>query len=219
MKPAWRQHRAYPYVAPFAVYVLLLMGARWIHADAKYAVYPVMVVWVGGMLLRGARKLPSLACKAPLASVGWGLLGAVLWIAPYPWLSSVGPGSTTGFNPAIFENREIQAGLVAMRLIGAVLVVPWMEEVFWRGFLMRHLIREDFESVPLGTYGHLSFWGTTALFVLAHLDQAGVALIFGLLAGAWFLRTRSLGDVVLLHAVTNLALGAYVLATRSWYFW
>jgi membrane protease YdiL (CAAX protease family) len=57
------------------------------------------------------------------------------------------------------------------------------------------------------------------MFVLAHADQWGVALLWGSMAGYWFIRTRALGDIILLHAVTNLALGIYVLATGRWYFW
>ena len=37
--------------------------------------------------------------------------------------------------------------LVAVRWIGATLVVPVMEELFWRSFLMRWFQRTQFETV------------------------------------------------------------------------
>lgn len=51
-------------------------------------------------------------------------------------------GESTGFDPR--ENGEIDWSFVVIRLIGAVLVVPVMEESFCRLFLMRWLHHPDF---------------------------------------------------------------------------
>jgi membrane protease YdiL (CAAX protease family) len=40
-----------------------------------------------------------------------------------------------------------------------------------------------------------------------------------LLAGFWFVKTKNLGNAIVLHATTNLCLGIYVIATKSWFFW
>jgi CAAX prenyl protease-like protein len=99
-----------------------------------------------------------------------------------------------------------------------VLVVPLMEELFWRSFLLRYLIDQNFESVPVGSFTWPSFLVTTVLFGLEHHF-----LVAGMLAGAIYslllYRTRSLAQCVLAHAVTNLALAGYVLYTGNWYFW
>lgn len=212
------RHPIFPYAAPFAAY-LLLLSANGLHRDAVYIVYPIMVFTVGLLLAYGWNRLPEIRFTRPALSVLLGLLGCVIWVGLYPWLGRTDPAAGAGFNPAKFESAEIQWGLIAFRLAGTALIVPLMEEVFWRGFLQRYFIKDDFLSVPLGTYSHLSFWGVTGMFVLAHFDQWGVALLWGLLAGWWFVRTRSLGDVILLHATTNLALGIYVLVTKQWFFW
>jgi CAAX prenyl protease-like protein len=111
---------------------------------------------------------------------------------------------------------------VAARFVRLVVVVPLVEEIFWRGFLMRWLIDPDrpFTATPFGTYAPRAVALTTAAFMLAHApsDWFG-ALVFGL-AMAWLaVRTKSLAACVAMHAVANLALGVYVMATRSWGFW
>ena len=42
--------------------------------------------------------------------------------------------------------------LAAVRLAGAVLAVPVMEELFWRSFMMRYLIDSRFTVVALGAF-------------------------------------------------------------------
>jgi uncharacterized membrane protein YeaQ/YmgE (transglycosylase-associated protein family) len=58
------------------------------------------------------------------------------------------------------------------------------------------------------------------LFTLVHTkpDYLG-AVIFSLLIGGLYVRTKSVGACVLAHAVANLVLGIYVMATRQWGFW
>jgi membrane protease YdiL (CAAX protease family) len=43
--------------------------------------------------------------------------------------------------------------------------------------------------------------------------------VSGIIYNWWMRRTRSLGDVMLTHAVTNLALAVYVIVTQRWMFW
>ncbi len=108
--------------------------------------------------------------------------------------------------------------LFAFRLAGITICVPIMEELFWRGFLMRWLIQEDFTSVPLGAYQPFSFWVTTACFAMVHGSEWLLAVGVGILYGAWFIRTKSLGSVMLAHGSTNLLLALYCLITNDWHF-
>jgi CAAX prenyl protease-like protein len=208
----------FPYVAPFVLFMLML-ASKDLHEHAVYISYPLMVFIVGLTIAYVWNRLPEFKIANPLGSIGLGLAGTVLWIGLYPWLGQTDPDPASGFNPEIFESSAIQWGLILFRMAGFVLIVPIMEEVFWRGFLQRYLVKEEFESVSLGTFTPFSFCATTGMFVLAHANQWGVALLWGILAGVWFVRTKCLGDVILLHAVTNFALGVYVIVTKKWYFW
>ena len=74
------------------------------------------------------------------------------------------------FDPTTIASVNLRYAFLAFRVVGAVLVVPVMEELFWRSFLIRWLVNEDFRSVPVGTFTWSSFLITTAFFGLEH-DQ------------------------------------------------
>jgi CAAX prenyl protease-like protein len=109
--------------------------------------------------------------------------------------------------------------VVTLRLVRAVLLVPLLEEFFWRGWLPRWLISGQWASIPLGRYTPLAFVGTALLFASEHGPYWDVGLLCGLLYNWWMWRTQSLGDLVLVHAVTNAALGAFVLVTGQYAYW
>ena len=46
-----------------------------------------------------------------------------------------------------------------------------------------------------------------------------VGLVCGIIYNLWMRRTRSLGDLMLTHATTNLALSLYVIGTHRWMYW
>ncbi|MEA3187909.1 MAG: protease family protein, partial [Chthoniobacter sp.] len=124
------------------------------------------------------------------------------------------------------KNRPLFLTVLALRFLRLVIVVPLLEEIFWRGFLLRDLIDRDFEKVPMGAWSAKSFAVVTFLFGLAHWGAAwwpGPDFVPALFAGAIFngvaYRTRSLGSCILAHAVTNLLLGIYILRTGQWGFW
>jgi membrane protease YdiL (CAAX protease family) len=231
----------FPYVFPFALFSLFL-AAESLHPLAVYAVYPVKTFAVGLALFLLLRRLPSLVPNRPWLSIGIGALVFVEWVGldaqAYSFSlfcaeqinnlgQTIGSGPLfrdlhtprSGFNPYVFGHAEMAWGLIFFRILGAAAVVPVMEEIFWRGFLMRYLVREDFEKIPLGTYTFFSFAVTTLAFAAVHGAQWPLALMCGLLYGGWFLFTKNLGNVIIAHAVTNLLLGLYVVKTGRWYFW
>ena len=102
---------------------------------------------------------------------------------------------------------------------GTMLMNAPAEELFWRGWLPRWLQDQDFVKVPLGRYTTFAFLVTALLFASEHGPYWEVGLLAGLAYNWWMWRTRSLGDLVLAHAVTNACLSAYVWATREWQYW
>ena len=163
--------------------------------------------------------------------VNWAGSGAVglaifaLWIAP----DLLFPGYR---HSILFENavtgkigRSFGPGALAdplvlgLRGLRAVVIVPIVEELFWRGWLMRWLIEPKFENVRLGTYTAASFWVVAVLFASEHGPYWDVGLAAGILFNLWMIRTRSLGDLILSHAVANLSLSAYVIAAGKWEYW
>ncbi len=102
------------------------------------------------------------------------------------------------------------------------MIVPVVEELFWRGWLMRWLIDGGkFTRVPLRRLWHrsTSFWNVALLFASEHGTYWDVGLIAGVIFNFWMVRTKSLGDLILAHAVTNSCLSAYVVAAGKWEYW
>lgn len=182
-----------------------------------YLIYPVKTVAVGAVILWFWKSLPSLRPSAPLTSVIVGILGVVLWVGLDPFLVHY-EQPPIGRNPFQLYPPTEAWTLFAIRVLGIALVVPITEELFWRGFLMRWLIKEDFTSVPLGTYQPVSFFVTTAFFAGEHGPEWPLGVVVGLLYGFWFVRTKSLGSVMLAHGVTNLLMALYCLVENDWHF-
>jgi CAAX prenyl protease-like protein len=147
------------------------------------------------------------------------VLVLAIWISPQELFRF--PGRFDGFNPRVFPpGSAIYWGTISLRFLRLVVVVPLLEEIFWRGFLLRVLIDENFESVPIGSFSWLSFSGVSLCFGLAHWGpDFPAALITGALYNLVAIRTRSLSSCVLAHAVTNLLLGCYIMKTLQWGFW
>ena len=128
-----------------------------------------------------------------------------------------------GFDPSRWEHcTRCYAFVIGARFLRMVVVVPLVEEIFWRGFLMRYLIAGDrsFARVPFGTPSWKAFGVTTSAFMLVHAKEDWLgALIFGSLMYFLCIRGKSLAACVWMHAVANLLLGIYVLKTRQWGFW
>ena len=160
---------------------------------------------------------PGPGALALATALGLGV--AALWVGldgHYPELPFLG-GKRSSFDP----NAMPRAGMiafVAVRLLGLVILVPLIEELFWRSFLMRWVIDPDFARVPIGKVTPLAAAVTSVAFGLAHPEWLP-GLITGL-AWAWLVwRTKSISACVVSHAVANLALGLYVIATGDWKYW
>ncbi|HQT72189.1 MAG TPA: CAAX prenyl protease-related protein, partial [Thiobacillus sp.] len=108
--------------------------------------------------------------------------------------------------------------LVAFRIAGAALVVPVMEELFWRSFLQRWVQQPDFMTLNPAQIGLKALFIASALFAVEHLQWLA-GLVAGLAYGWLYIRTRNLWAPIIAHAVTNGMLGAYVVATGRWSFW
>ncbi len=108
--------------------------------------------------------------------------------------------------------------MALMRLAGFSLVVPVMEELFWRSLVLRWIEKHEFLSVDPRRVGARAFLITMVLFMLEHDRWFGGA-IAGAVYNALYMRSRNLWVPIVAHAVTNGALGVWVLYTGNWQFW
>ncbi len=170
-----------------------------------------------------AHPVLDFSMRAPLASAAVGVVVFVLWITPdllLPGYRHHLENSIMGTMQSTFPAAaRLSVPLLALRTVRAVIVVPVIEELFWRAWLMRWIISPDFQKVPLGAYTPFSFWMVALLFASEHGPYWDVGLAAGILYNWWMVRTRSLGDLIFAHAVTNACLSAYVIAAGKWEYW
>lgn len=212
-------------IAPFIVFMLLLALRGALPEGGAFDprwVYGVGVVATGGLLWwfraeygeLSRQNWPTLGETALAIAVG--AVVCVLWtLLDAPWMQ-VGT-ATAGFVPVDAQGR-LDWPLIAVRWVGAALLVPVMEELFWRSFLMRWIQAPVFESVDPRRVGLKAIVLSTFVFTLAHV--LWLAAVIAGLAYAWlYRRTGKLWVAVIAHAVTNGALGVWVVATGNWVFW
>lgn len=234
-----KQRAWLPYVAPMALYMVFLQAQNsW--PRALVWIYPIKTVVVGCALWyfrRAYDELRGRPVSGGRLAVAVGLLVIVIWIALdpfYPKLTEliwrgerllhhlfhapVPPPPGPPADPTVMQPGGLRWMFLAFRVAGACLVVPVMEELFWRGCAIRWLVREDFKQVPLGTFTWMSFGVTVLFFGLEH-DQWLAGLIGGALYNWLYYRTKNLWACVVAHAVSNAALAGWVLATGDWKFW
>lgn len=213
--------------APFALFMLLLAARGMAPADGAWGLDPRWI-YAWGVLAVGALLWWFRGEYGELARQTWpdgrelGLAVAVGGLVFLAWIQLDRPWMQLAQPTAIFHPVDAQGALiwplVAVRLVGAALLVPLMEELFWRSFLMRWIERAQFEAVDPQRIGLKAVVLSTFLFMLAHV--LWLAAIIAGLAYAWlYRRTGKLWVAVIAHGVTNGALGVWVVVTGNWQFW
>ena len=158
--------------------------------------------------------------KLLLPAVVMGIVACAAWVlidtyVPYPHL-----GERTAYNPFVeIPYSPLRYFFLAVRFYGLVLMVPIMEEMFWRAFLLRYISDMDnFKSVPLNHFSINAFLAVAGLFGLAHPEWL-VAILFSVAANFLLKKTKSVFACIVFHATTNLALGIYVMVSHNWKYW
>lgn len=218
------RHTAIAWVLPFAVFMLLLGIMPHLRLPATLDLV-IRVLLPALALVLVSRPVLDFRVASWFGSIAIGVLVFVIWVGPdllFPgyrqhWLFQ---NSITGqLTSSLTDDARADGLALFLRISRAVCVVPIVEELFWRGWLMRWIIRHDFQSVRLGTYAHGAFWITAVLFAAEHGPYWEVGFLAGAIYNWWIVRMKRLGDLFLAHAVTNGCLAAFVLVTGRWEYW
>lgn len=209
----------FPRAVPFAVFMAFIMLESSL-SGYVYQIYIVKTIVVGSLLLLFKDRYTELKWSAPikdiLTALIFGLVVFVLWIN-MTWDFAV-IGKLRSENPFEKVSGNLLYPALFFRIFGASIIVPVMEELFWRSFVIRWIDNNNFLSVPLGTFTMRSFIITVLLFGSEHtLWLAGImaGVIYNILL---YLR-KDLWLCIIAHAVTNFILAVYVLSTNRWIFW
>jgi uncharacterized protein len=209
-------------VAPYVIIVLLTVLQDSFEGPMRYWMYLVKM-FVGLWCVWEMRSMvPEIQWAVSLEAIMVGVLVFVIWVGLDPYYPKFSFLFKTGnpWNPLKEFSGEPAMGwfFVGVRTIGSALVVPPIEEAFYRSFLYRYFVRLDFTSMPFNRFHWLSFVVTSALFGLVHYQW-----LAGFLCGLSFqwlvLRKNRLGDAMTAHAITNFLLGIYIPWRGAWQFW
>jgi CAAX prenyl protease-like protein len=96
--------------------------------------------------------------------------------------------------------------------------VPVVEELFWRGFLLRWVISANWEGHPVGIFTMRSFLWVVLLFTLAHPEWLAAAVYCALMNILLYWK-KDLWLCIVAHSTSNLLLVFYILMTGSWELW
>jgi uncharacterized protein len=239
------------HVVPFVVFmvfmlVLQFVGPRieWKHPDAPWwrqdpalFIYPIQTLVSLGVLLF-YRKFYHFhfSLKGSLIGMLFGAIGIGFWLLPSylydawhltgktdGWMRLLGIAERNdGFDPGIFHQPIAYWATLVLRFFRAAVVVALVEEIFWRGFLMRFVCdwEGDYWKQPFGRAHWLSYLVVTGAFILSHgsLDYAG-AFIYGSLTYALCVWSKSLGACVVMHGTANFLMGLYIMQTGHYGLW
>ncbi|MGK5008505.1 CAAX prenyl protease-related protein [Janthinobacterium sp. MDB2-8] len=215
---------ALPRVAPFLAYLSFIfiadmLGRLGIAAQELRWLYAVKIGVVLGMLLYWRRSYTELmwtplGARAILGALITGLVVFLLWInLDASWMRI---GNPDGFDPR--TDGRIEWSLVVLRIAGAALVVPVMEELFWRSFLLRWIDKADFLRADPRLASTKAFAISVLLFGFEHnLWLAG--MVAGAAYSLLYMRSQSLWSPVLAHGVTNGVLGLWIISGGHWIYW
>jgi len=206
-------------VFPFAVFAALTFVQGRLGETSQYWIYALKTLVGAGLVWMARPQVPEAKWEFSWQAVGAGIAVFLLWVGLddfYPKLAE----RSESFNPVgTYSAASVPAlGFLLVRLLGSALVVPMVEEVFYRSFLYRYLIRCRFLEVPLGYFDWKAFLFAGVVFGVSHYEWLAAILCAFIYQGLVCHKGR-LGDAITAHGITNFLLALWVIFRGAYYFW
>jgi hypothetical protein len=221
------------YIAPFMSFLVLMALGGWIFPGKQGVPWSYALRTFGALAVALAfwKYWPPLGKMHLPSAVFFGLLTTAMWVgvhkvfAAQPWYENTqvlgrDASPEDHYNP--YEQFDAAWALwlfLILRIGGASIVVPIVEEIFWRGWVLRVLIDYwKWERVPLGMYTLRSFVICSLASALEH-PMWEVGILCWAVWNLLFYWKKSLLFMMIMHGVTNFALYTYVVYAGDWVFW
>jgi len=222
-------------VAPYAVFLALGFGQGLFGQGSQYWFYLAKTVAGAAMIWVAYPFIQEMRWKWSWEACAVGVAVFVMWVgldSYYPKVDEIfgrfGWGKSGSGDAAAkalwspfgqFGTGSALAWLfIGVRIVGSSLVVPPLEEVFFRSFLYRYLEAREFLAVPLGLFRLTPFLVGAVFFGMVH-DRWLAGILCGFIYQGLVCLKGRLGDAITAHAITNFLLGLWVVGRGDWQFW
>jgi CAAX prenyl protease-like protein len=209
-------------VIPYVLIVLLTAVQDSFEGPGRYWLYFGKMVVGLWCILEMRSLVQEIRWAVSWEAIAVGVLVCVIWVGLDPFYPKIELLFKAGnpWNPIKqFEAAPAMGWFfVAVRTFGSAIIVPPLEEAFFRSFLYRYLIKTDFEKLPFNYLHWLSLIVTSAIFGLVHYQWLA-GFLCGLFYQGLVIRKNRLGDAMTAHAITNFLLGIWIVWRNDWHFW
>ena len=206
-------------VAPFIIFVVITSLQGSLGEGSRYSLY-VLKTFVGAWMVWVVRPvIPEIRWTFSFEAIVVGFAVFAAWVgldAFYPKFGDPGKAWTPLKH---YEAAPALGWLVVIcRTVGSSVVVPPIEEAFYRSFVYRWIVSPEFTQIELRQRSVKALAITSLMFGFAHREWLP-GILCGLAYQALTLRAGHLGPAISAHAVTNLLLGGWVVFKGAWQFW
>lgn len=206
-------------VIPFAVFAALTLFQGRLGETSQYWIYALKTI-VGAWLIWAMRPyVREMRWKLSWEAVAVGVVVFVMWVGLDSYLPMLFHRSAI-FSPATAygAGSAMAVFFLIVRTVGSTLVVPPLEEVVYRSFLYRYLIKPKFLEIPLNRFHWKAFIVTGVIFGIGHYEWLQ-GILCGFAYQGLVCRKGRLGDAMTAHAITNFLLAVYVIVRSAYFFW
>jgi len=206
---------------PTAVYLLpylalLVAGMLSRAASGGFeTLYALRLLLAGGTLCYCWPKLRGVDWRASWRGAAAGVVAFALWIFAARILvpSHAMPGALAAL-PALARNLWVLGHILV-----SVAVIPAVEELAFRGYLMRRIRAVEFESLTPQQAGVPALLVSSIIFGLCQGVFWLPGMLSGVIFGLLYARTGRLGEPVVAHVTLNALLSVAVLWGTQWQLW
>lgn len=225
-RPAELRGRIVNPSAPFLLPLLAVVGTALVTGlfiDEFDYFYPLRVIaallviaWYREDYTTGLREHLGGRRLVSWDGIAIGVVVYAIWIG----VSALGESDWTEPRPEALSLVEAPIAVVwiVFRAMGSVITIPIVEELAFRGFLLRRLIGSDFTKVPYDKWQWPAVLISSLAFAAAHQQWIG-----GFAAGVLYAyaqkRRGLLSDAIIAHATTNALITMQVLLVGHWGLW
>ncbi len=203
----------FPYILPFLLCFALAQTANYLPKWALH-ISSAKILIGGGLIWAWRHKFSDdlsaqLTKKQILLSILFGMLGFTLWFTSQHFkLISIPPSNMPAQWPI-----ALQVVVTTVLIAGSTVIMPIISELFWRSFILRYLIVQDFKSIPLGEFQLFSFLGVIFLAAIPSEYVVAVAAVCAI-QNILIIWQKNLRCCIVASVVTNILLALYLLSNN-----